>query len=126
MSHKKLDDGNRGEEAAVSYLRRLGIQIVERNFRIRGGEIDIIGIEPSTDSGQDTLVFYEVKTRSSNAYGTPFEAISYWKIKALTRAAHVYKMTHPGFPGALRIDAIGVMLDGSGEILTIDLVKNVS
>lgn len=120
MSHKKLDDGNRGEDAAVSFLIRRGVQIVERNFRIRGGEIDIIGLDG------DTLVFYEVKTRSSTQFGTPLEAISYWKLKALVRAAQVYSMTHPRLRRAQRIDAIGVMIARDGEVLSIELVKNVS
>ena len=47
----KVDQGNRGEEFAVEYIVSNGCQIVERNFRIRGGEIDIITIDSSTISG---------------------------------------------------------------------------
>ena len=125
MTMSKLLEGKRGEEIAVLYLRRLGFQIVDRNFRIRGGEIDIIAIDPSTGSGQDVLVFIEVKTRSSAQFGTPLEAIGYYKIKTLIRAAQFYKVKHPKLPDAMRIDGLGILLDEFGEA-TIDYVKDIS
>ncbi len=125
MKVDKLDEGKRGEELAASYLRRNGYEIITRNFRIRGGEIDIVAIETSP-LGIKTLVFIEVKTRTSNDFGTPFEAIGYYKVKTLIRAAHFYKMNHPKLPNLMRIDAIGVILNAKNELLTIDLVKNIS
>ena len=119
MTMSKLLEGKRGEEIAVLYLRRLGFQIVDRNFRIRGGEIDIIAID------NDTLVFIEVKTRSSAQFGTPLEAIGYYKIKTLIRAAQFYKVKHPKLPDAMRIDGLGILLDEFGEA-TIDYVKDIS
>jgi putative endonuclease len=122
----KIDEGKRGEEFAASFLRRKGYQIIDRNFRIRGGEIDLIAIDPSTGSGEKTLVFIEVKTRTSDEYGTPLEAIGYYKIRTLIKAAHLYKLKHPQLPNLMRIDAVGVVVNRQNQLLTIDLVKNIT
>src|SRR6266481_5483090 len=97
----KIDQGNRGEQFAVEFLTSLGFQIIERNFRIRGGEIDIIAIEIDPRTEEKTLVFFEVKTRSSGDYGTPLEAIGYYKIRALIKATQFYKLKHPRLPDLL-------------------------
>lgn len=112
--------GNRGEEIAVSYLEKKGFRVIRRNFRMRGGEIDIIAID------SDTLVFIEVKTRSSTEFGSPFEAITPWKIKALVRTAQFYKLKHHGLPDTMRIDAVGVkILDREGKEFEIEHLENV-
>lgn len=133
MDVRNIDEGRWGEEYAASFLRRKGYRIIDRNFRIRGGEIDLIAIDPSTRSdfpltglGRETLVFVEVKTRTSKEYGTPFEAISYHKIRTLHRAAQLYKIKHPSLPSLMRIDAVGVIVDRNGQLLKIDLVKNIT
>jgi putative endonuclease len=126
----KLAQGNRGEEYAVSLLIHEGWQIVERNFRIRGGEIDIIAIDPGSDTNpmgkEQTLVFVEVKTRSSNEFGEPLESIGYHKMRALVRATQFYKMNHPKLPELMRIDAVSVLVNDLGELMDIELVKNIS
>lgn len=124
MRIDKIDEGKRGEAFAASYLRQNGYQIIDQNFRIRGGEIDLIAID--RNNGVKTLVFIEVKTRTSDKYGTPFEAIGYYKIRTLIRAAHMYKANHRGLPGLMRIDAVAVVLDKFNQLLTIELVKNIS
>lgn len=120
----KQDEGRFGEEHAASFLRKKGYQIIDRNFRIRGGEIDLIAIEQ--DKGEKTLVFIEVKTRTSDAYGTPLEAIGYYKLKTLIKAAQIYKMKHPGLPQLMRIDAVSVIVNKANQLLEIELVKNIS
>src|SRR6266568_1346128 len=120
----KIDQGNRGEEFAVEFLTSQGFQIVERNFRIRGGEIDIIAIETDSRTEEKTLVFVEVKTRSSGDYGTPLEAIGYYKIRALIKASQFYKMKHPGMPDLMRIDAVSVLVNDEGQLMDVELVKN--
>jgi putative endonuclease len=124
MRMDKIEQGKRGEEFAASYLRRHGYQVIGRNFRIRGGEVDIIALD--VNDGVRTLVFVEVKTRTSDDFGTPFEAIGYYKIKTLIRAAYMYKAKHPGLPGLMRIDAVAVVVDKNYQLLTIELVKNIS
>lgn len=125
MFSRKLDEGNRGEDIAAQYLVDKGYKIIGRNFRIRGGEIDIIAIDPTDASGK-VLVFVEVKTRTSNKFGTGLEAITYWKMKALTRSAEFYKLQHKNLPDLMRIDAVCVMLDKFNDIVSIELVKNIS
>jgi putative endonuclease len=116
-----MNAGKIGEDVATSYLKKLGYIILDRNFRIRNGEIDIIAF----DKKDNALVFVEVKTRSSHAYGTPLEAIHYWKVKALRNAAMVYKNNHRNLPDLLRIDAVSVMLK-DGEVANVEHMKNIS
>jgi putative endonuclease len=126
VNKNKLAQGNRGEQFAVEFLVSLGFQIVDRNFRIRGGEIDIIAIEIDPHNNEKTLVFLEVKTRSSGDYGTPLEAIGYYKLRALIKATQFYKMKHPKLPDLMRIDAVSVLLNDEGQLMDIELVKNIS
>jgi len=120
MYFTKLQEGKLGEDFAVAYLNKQGYEIIDRNFRIRGGEIDIIALH------QNTLIFIEVKTRSSSEFGTPLEAISYWKLKSLIKTAEFYKVKHPKLPESMRIDAIGVILDNQNNLVSIEYIKNIS
>jgi len=113
-----------GEDKACEYLKKLGFKIIEKNFRKGYGEIDIVAIDSSEKSGQ-VLVFVEVKTRTSNRFGTPLDSINYWKLKSLIKTAQYYKMTHRNLPESLRIDAISVILNGQ-EVQSIELTKNIS
>lgn len=111
-----------GEDAAVSFLKRLNYRIVERNFRKGYGEIDIITIDSSEKP--PVLVFVEVKTRTSNLYGTPLESITPWKLRSVIKTAEFYKMLHPKLPDSLRIDAIAVIVNGD-EVVDIEHHKNI-
>lgn len=108
-----------GENLAVSYLNKKGYRIIERNYQKRYGELDIIGIK------DNTLVFIEVKTRKSNLYGSPLEAINYRKLKELKKTAEYYSLTHPKLPVNLRIDAIGIILDNNNKIKSIEHIENI-
>lgn len=120
MSLQKNIQGRIGEDFAVSYLKRQGFRILTRNFRIRGGEIDIVAID------NDTLVFVEVKTRTSNEFGTPLEAIGYYKLRSLIKTAEFFKMKHNNLPELMRIDAVAVKVGQNNELLDVELVKNIS
>ena len=85
ISRKAL--GAIGEEAAVRELRRRGYKIRDRNVRCPMGELDLVAED------QGTLVFLEVKTRSTSDYGSPFEAISLFKQQRLQRLAVYYLST---------------------------------
>jgi len=73
--------GKSGEELAEKYLAKLGYEILDKNFRTRYGEIDIIARD------KKTIVFVEVKTRSGDAYGSPQLAVNFYKQKHLSLAA---------------------------------------
>lgn len=114
-----------GEGKACEYLRKNGYKIIERNFRKGYGEIDIIATDKSSGSGEKILVFVEVKTRTSDQFGSPLESITPWKLKTLIKTAQYYKMTHPKLPDSLRMDAVSVtLLDG--QIKKIEHIKNIS
>lgn len=113
-----------GEDKACEFLQKQGFKIIERNFRKGYGEIDIVAIEETKDG--KVLVFVEVKTRTSNKFGTPLEAINYWKLRELIKTSQFYKMTHKNLPESLRIDAISVTLFNANEVETIELTKNIS
>ncbi len=110
----------KGEELATKFLKEKGYKIIDRNFRKGYGEIDIIAVH------ENVLVFVEVKTRTSNAYGSPLEAISYFKLKSLLKTAEFYKSLNPKMPDSLRIDAISIMLDNSENLSSIEHIENIS
>lgn len=112
--------GKHGEDLAVNFLKKQGYKILERNFQKGYGEIDIIAQE------KDTLVFVEVKTRISTQFGSPLEAITHWKLRALTRSVQFYKSFHPELPESLRIDLIAVSLSPGGGVEKIEHVKNIT
>ncbi len=107
-----------GEEIAVNFLKKLGYKIIDRNFRARNTELDIVAVH------KNILVFVEVKTRTSNAYGTPFEQIAYWKLKSLVKAAEHYKISHSNLPEGMRIDAISVLLGSKAP--EVEHIQNIS
>jgi putative endonuclease len=116
--------GKAGEDHASKYLQKHGYKILERNFRTRNGEIDIVAID--TLEKEPILCFVEVKTRTSDAFGLPIEAIGYYKLKFLIRAGEFYKATHKNLPDGLRIDAVSIHLLKNDTIGDIELIKNIS
>jgi putative endonuclease len=95
--------GRTGEQLAVEFLIRGGYEVLERNWRCRQGEIDIIARDGAT------TVFVEVKTRSGLGFGHPFEALSVTKLARLRRLAGAWCEAHPHVVGDIRIDAIAVL-----------------
>lgn len=101
MNKRKV--GTDQETLAANYLKRQGVRILERNFRSRRGEIDLIGRD------QEYLVFIEVKYRSSAAQGYPEEAVSYSKQKNICRTANYYRcIRHVPMKTAIRYDVIAI------------------
>ena len=101
--------GRCGEQAAVEYLERAGLRILDRNWRCTEGEIDIVAAE------RQVLVICEVKTRSSTKYGSPFEAITRAKRARLRRLAVRWLVAHGVLFDEVRIDVIGLVRDESGH-----------
>ncbi|MBS1746607.1 MAG: YraN family protein [Bacteroidetes bacterium] len=77
--------GNKGEDLASTYLSEHGYEIIERNWRFRHAEVDIIA------SKNNRLHFFEIKTRTSDKYGKPEESMSYKKMNMLRTAAEEYQ-----------------------------------
>ncbi len=107
MSQARLDLGAWGEDQAVFYLQRQGLKVIERNFMTPVGEVDIIS------RTKKELIFVEVKTRRSNAYGTPAEAVGLRKQRQIIRAAQWY-LAETKTTLQPRFDVIAVMPDCNG------------
>ncbi len=102
--------GARGEEAAARHLESLGYRILERRFRTRAGEIDLVAEE------EDTLVFVEVKSRPALGFGRPSEAVDARKRGRLARAAAIYLMLR-GLPDRpCRFDVLEVLTTADGGL----------
>jgi putative endonuclease len=109
-----------GEDLAAKFLKEKGYKIIDRNFRKGYGEIDIIATRSKT------LVFVEVKTRTSDKFGTPLEAITHFKLDSLVKTAYFYKSLNPKLPDAMRMDAISVLLDYSNNPISIEHIENIT
>ena len=107
-TESKKQIGIRGEDLACAELQRQGMQILERNWRCRLGEIDIVAAESGVD--RLTLVFCEVKCRSGLGFGHPLEAITYAKMRTLRQLAAVWMREHRIKASTIRLDVIGVVL----------------
>lgn len=112
--------GNKGEDIACTYLSKLGYKIIERNYRIRGGEVDIIAID------HEQIVFVEVKARYSHKYGLPRESITYWKIKALMKSSLFYLQGKNWLHKSYRLDFVGIDFSKTREHPEIELIKNIT
>lgn len=93
-----------GEGMAAEYLSMAGYQIVEKNFRCKLGEIDLIGRK------ENTLVFCEVKTRSGDMYGRPCEAVNNRKKDHIRKVALYYMNTHDCGNSDFRFDVMEIYL----------------
>lgn len=110
--------GQRGEQAAARYLKRKGYLVVARGERDRLGEIDLVAVE------RRTIVFIEVKTRSSHDAGHPAEAVDLDKQRRLTRAALSYLRRHDLLEQSARFDVIAVTWPGDGQPPTLEHFVN--
>ena len=124
--NSKQTIGRWGEAYAARRLQEGGFLLVENNARAgRWGEIDLVMIDP-TDSTHDTLVFVEVKTRTSGAFGGPLAAITPHKLRTLRRAGQFYKLGNPDTPDGMRIDVVGIVVDAvTEECISFEHFRNV-
>jgi len=106
--------GQRGEAAAARYLRRLGYVIVARGHRDNIGEIDLVAVDGRT------IVFVEVKTRTSHDAGHPADAVDEAKQQRLTRLALAYLKRHDLLGYSARFDVVAVTWPAEGGRPTIE------
>lgn len=116
MPNLKQRLGDAGEELAVKHLRKIGYKILERNFRTRSGEIDII----AKHKGQ--IVFAEVKTRQNRRFGHPKLAVTTNKQRKISMVALTYLKKHYSLQTRARFDVVTVQSSQNGPI--IDIIPN--
>lgn len=106
-----LSIGNAGEDLACTLLEKKGFEIVARNYRVRGGEIDIIARR------KKLLVFVEVKKRvSSSAFGGPLAAVTVSKQNKIAQTAACYLKENPVKFDSIRFDVITVLPGGAEHL----------
>ena len=111
--------GQSGERVAADYLEDRGIRVIDSNWRCANGEIDLVALDG------DELVIVEVKTRRSRRYGDPLEALTRAKLVRLRTLAVLWAREHHHVIGALRIDAVGIIMSSSAPP-SIDHLKGVA
>lgn len=116
MSRENLYLGRSGEDVAADLLKGKGYKILVRNYKTKLGEIDIIARD------KDTLAFIEVKTRHSDRFGLPQEAVSVSKQKQISKAALMFLKENNLLEKKARFDVISVVY--SKDKPQLDLIKN--
>ena len=109
--------GNRGEELATAFLERNGFAIIERNFRCKGGEVDIVASEGKT------LVFVEVKSRKTMTYGVPQLAVTPFKQRQISKAALTWLARNYRHDSPARFDVIAILLSSDHQH-QVEHIKN--
>ncbi len=110
--------GTNGEKRAEVYLRRRGYRIVEKNYRCRLGEIDLIAFKDKT------IVFCEVKTRNNKEYGEPYESVTRHKQERLRLLAEIYLQKTKRYDFDCRFDVISILLGLHGRVKELIHIKN--
>jgi putative endonuclease len=111
---RKKELGARGESLAVEKLENKGYHIRDRNWRVLEGELDIVA-----EDG-DTIVFVEVKARTSRRFGLPEEALTKRKRQRLIKAALAYLDTHQIFNTNWRFDFVAIEWSSRGDLKRIE------
>jgi putative endonuclease len=109
--------GRRGEQAAERVLREAGLRILERRFRVRIGEIDLIA-----EKGE-LLVFVEVKTRRGTGYGLPAQAVTATKRRRMAKVAAVYLQRRGWFDRPCRFHVVQVFA-GPDDVVAVDHIED--
>lgn len=119
MKKEKLKIGHIGESIASKYLRKKGYRIIERNYKTKYAEIDLVVHRGSI------LVFVEVRTRTGKRFGSPEESIKKDKLYRLVKNAQAY-MNRIRYYKEFRIDAICIILDENSCLMRISHYENIT
>lgn len=117
MLNIKQKFGKFGEDLAVRFLKKQGYRILQQNFRCRFGEIDIIAKD------RDVLVFIEVKSRRTDAFGHPKTAVTRAKQEKISKTALHYLQLHPETDCRARFDVVTVNAASAGKP-DVEIIKN--
>ncbi|MDZ7587521.1 MAG: YraN family protein [Patescibacteria group bacterium] len=117
MKKFNVAKGKQGEAAAEEFLAKKGFELLERNHRTRYGEIDLVMKD------REVVVFVEVKTKTGERFGEPWEMVDERKLVQIERLGKMW-MVKNDFDGSCRIDVVGVWLD-YGAIEKIEHWQNV-
>lgn len=109
--------GKQGEDHALAYLVAQGLQPLERNWRYKRAEIDLIMMD------EECLVFVEVKTRSTDAFGHPLEFVRARQVELLSAAASSY-MEQIGHEWEIRFDLVSVIIYHQNEDHVLEHIKD--
>ncbi len=116
MTFQRMELGRRGEDIAAEYLINSGYEIIERNFKNKLGEVDIIAKD------KNTLCFIEVKTRRTANFGSPFESVTPRKQHKLLRLAESYLQYKKINNVDIRFDCVAVFVEEKGDE-QVELIK---
>ncbi len=117
MTKETITTGRAGEVLAAQFLKGKGYKILDKNYRKRFGEIDIVARDGNF------LVFVEVKTRKSKLFGEPYEAVDFRKQKQLIKIAQDYINTKGYHDQPARFDIVSILLNKK-ESPKVELIKN--
>lgn len=118
MSRYKKNLGDFGEYVAADFLSAKGYRVLEKNYRARNGELDLI-VED-----KKWLIFVEVKTRRSTAFGLPSEAVDYRKQQHMLSAARGYLQHHPTNK-EIRFDVIEILASICGDTPCLNHIHHI-
>jgi len=117
--HTRRQIGRSGETAAEAFLRGRGMRLVERDVRLRNGQIDLVMMDG------ECLVLVEVKTRRGGGFGLPQEGVHGRKLHKLRDLAETYHLLHPLLSRERRVDVVAVHMDRDGAIAGCEHIPNV-
>lgn len=117
MTQKRLQFGRNGELAAIKFLKKKGYRILEKNFRSKVGEIDVIAEQAGV------IVFIEVKARSDHEFGHPFEALTPAKQKKIIQTAQSFLARKRITDKPMRFDVVALTSDPA-DSWKIELLEN--
>lgn len=119
MNDRRKERGRIGESAALTHLRSIGYMLIEKNWRCKTGEIDLVM------RYGDTLIIVEVRTTSSTRFGQGFESVDYRKQMRLRQLATTYMQFRKWNNDVdIRFDVVSVLLDKNERVLSIKHIPN--
>lgn len=118
MTYQKII-GDTGEKIAADFLQQRGYQLLDQQFSTRYGELDLV----MDDAG--SIVFVEVKTRTTNSFGMPESSITPEKLQRIQNAGQIWLQVHPEVDDLWRIDVVAIILNPDRTIKDIKHFINV-